>query len=567
MVSEGCEGDRRRGLSVKPQMPGTRDRIKGMMIVLIALLLWTPYIVGVLGLAVQDGSRAEPEDGSAHLLATGSPPRFLAEPFPDPLTLNKGQTWTFTTVVIDADNDTLHVVWDWGDGTDSTNDTGPAATMQILRQSHAWTPDIPGVGTDLPFYIAFILNITLDDHQGNYVYCLTTIKVNMPKNGYPSLNITIPHARVDPADLVTIVANASDPEGEALTWIFTFNNGTEDYYTEVHYTPVAAPNQTVWNNITHTFGAVGAFKVTLNVTDAPIPYQVYPHNLSKSADVRVENNLGPQVLAVINVNPNEPVLRSETGFVLVNFSVEAQDPDGDILTATWDFGDGTDPIVNTSSGGTLKYVFTQVRNYTDGGIFNVSVKVTDGRAGHEVLLYKIVWVNSTNRPPSLVRFDFRPAAGNYAAPNETLNFTMIIRDPENDPIEVFIDWGDNSTVEHYILTEFVNFNATLILTHSYARVGNYTINFTYTDNKIGLFNHNKSGNASVRVHVPPPVIIERWSWWDYTSLGLFSMIPVLIALRFFLIARRRKEVALEGMSLEEWKLIKSEEKKGGPGPT
>jgi hypothetical protein len=70
--------------------------------------------------------------------------------------------------------------------------------------------------------------------------------------------------------------------------------------------------------------------------------------------------------------------------------------------------------------------------------------------------------------------------------------------------------------------------------------------------------------VSIPFVVPP----NNWSWWDYTSLGLFCVIPVPIAVQFLLIRRKRKALEEEGMSLEEWKLIKSIEKQkakpGGP---
>ncbi len=499
---------------------------------------------------------------SALAAATGTPPVFLIDPSPEIWTLNKGQNATFTIMVQDADNDPLHVVWDWGDGTNSTNDTGPAAGGVILRQRHAWSPNIPGVGDVFPVrYINFTLNITLDDHNGNIVYDLTTVRIAMPPNGYPLCRVAIPYPRVDPSDVVTIVANATDPEGEALTWTFYFNDGVANYRTVVSTTPVSAPNQTVWNNITHTFGAAGRHRVTLYVSDAPIPYQTGNHNTSWFAEVDVVPNYIPQVLAVINVAPNDPVINASLGYVLVDYSIQASDPDGDILTVTWDFDDGTAPVVNVSSGGTATHTFDQVKNYTDAGEFNVSVVVTDGWPGHDILVYRIVSVNSTNKPPSIVRFEYDLSHGLYALPNETVNFTLIIKDPEEDVVEVAVNFGDGSPIERFNLTDYVDGNATVVFYHSYAQKGNYTIFINYTDHKRGLFNHSKSTNASIRIDTEPIIIVKRWSWWDYTSLGLFFMIPVLIALRFVIIAKRRKSVEEEGYSLEEWKLIRSQEKR------
>lgn len=510
---------------------------------------------------------------AAFALATGIPPFFLSTPT-DPTYGDAGVSIDFSILVRDPDNDPLTVTWDWGDGSVSTNVTSPALPPTIVLSNHTYNPvPIPGRGD---YTVDYTLNITLDDGNGNTVWDLTTIVVKLPRNGIPSIiNILLspspPKVRVNPGDEVTIIANASDPEGEPLTWTFRFNNSVEEYLVVVDHTDWTAPGAVVWSNITSVFAAVGSYAIYLNVSDAPPPYDIGAHNVSQAPlDVEVVPNAPPQSLSSILVEPGEPVVRSEIGYVLVNYSIQAFDEDGDILSATWDFGDGSSPVVEASPGGSGLYKFIQQQNYSDVRDFNVSVTITDGHPGHEIFLYTLVHVNSTNLPPSL-SLDYKLSKGAYAVKNELLNFTLVISDLERDPIEVIIDFGDNSSRLYFNLTDFVGNNVTIGFNHSYANLGNFSMTIWYTDNKVGLFNHYKHTNVTIDVQAIPEVVHNIWSWWDYTSLGLVCMIPVLLVVRFIQVSHRRKIIEEEGMTYDEWKLLKSVEaeespknKEGGP---
>jgi len=506
-------------------------------------------------------------------LGTGTPPVFNATPV-DPTSGDSGVSIRFRVIVYDMDGDTLNVTWDWGDGLNDTDLTLPANIARTVVHYHTYNPiPLPGQeGT-----VSYTLNVSLDDGNGNIVWDLTAVNIKLPFNGRPALlNMSmIPSGtktRVNPGDEVTIVANGSDVEGEPLTWTFVFNNSVEDYLVVVNHTDWSAPGEVVRCNVTHVFPAVGSYVVTLNLTDTTPPYDHYPHNVSESLGIEVVANAKPGSGGYIMVEPGDPLVRSETGYVLVNYSVKAQDDDGEVLTATWDFGDGSPPVSESSPGGSsLLYGFIQQRNYTDAGNFTVSVTITDGVAGHEILLLTVVQVNSSNLPPSLHSLDFNVSMGSYALKNELLNFTLILSDPERNPIEVMIDFGDNSSRLYFNLTDFVDNNVTIAFSHSYANLGDYLIQIFYSDNKVGLGEHSKVRNVTIKVDEPPVVVKTSWSWWDYTSLGLVCMMPVLVVLRFIQMARRRRSIEDMGMTYDEWKLLKSvrdeelpKEKEGGP---
>jgi len=80
-----------------------------------------------------------------------------------------------------------------------------------------------------------------------------------------------------------------------------------------------------------------------------------------------------------NVSPTASFSRSPegvviTGVTIVVFTATASDPDGDVLTLTWDFGDGV-----SGSGASVTHV------YSSEGVFPVSLSIRDGRGGAAAL--------------------------------------------------------------------------------------------------------------------------------------------------------------------------------------
>lgn len=521
----------------------------------ITLLIVLAMMISTFTIATTDCAilGCEPsQDEPARALQTGSAPYFVREPN-NPLYANYDSNLSVFAVVRDLDNDALTVTWDWGDGNVSVTYTAPAYNNTSIRNYHYYRT--PGWKTNVT------LTIYLDDGNGNNVSDTTTVVVTNDNNMPPAIvDLYLPYVRVNPSVELLIVASANDTEGDALTWTFRFEMSGEVEPLVVNHTNRSAPGELVWGNITHVFDQVGRYNITLNISDVDSPYyQIWPHNISQTITVDVVENVPPEGGQTISISPSDPVVTSELGYVVVRYSISARDLDGDVITATWDFDDGTDPVVNASTGGsTSLYTFRQYKNYTDAGVFNVSVTISDGYPGHEYTVWRVVVINSTNRPPDLVGMAYTLSGGGFAYPNETIQIRLNFSDPEGDTIQVIVDFGDNSSREYYNLTGTPGGNVTLYLNHSYARLGTYLVSIWFTDNKIGIFEHNRVANISISVRVPEVVIKESWSWWDYTSLGLVLMIPVLLALRMIVIYRQRKALEQRGYTLEEWKLIQSE---------
>ncbi len=523
-------------------------RLKVVVVTMTVLLLGLPILGAALTGMVPPGSSAPSGDGAnkAHTLVNYNP--YFAQNLPSTVYASTDVPVDMSIKVADFNNDTVNVTWEWGDGSpNGTNTTDPAAVPQWANQTHTWSvPRLPGVGD---YSVIFLMNITLDDGMGGTAKTTRQVSVYVPANGIPTVELSAP-AKVDPNDNVTIVGNASDPEGDPLTWTFVFNNSVTDFYTVVFHTPATAPNETVWENVSYTFGAEGIYTIRLNVSDAQPPYDVWPHNISTTVMIQAAFNQPPSVGA-INVDPQSLIINSTLGYLVVNCSLEVADPDGDIITGVWDFGGYAPEATNVSAGGTEIYVFMQRLNFSNAGSYNISVNVTDGRPGHNITVYRVLNVTSLNLPPSVVNFNFKYSQNrSFALPNESIAFTLTIDDNESNPIYVVINFGDNSSLEYYNLTDFVGQNVSLSFDHIYAETGTFEIVIFYTDNMIGLFNHNKYYNATVTVDVPQQHQVSHWTAWDYISLTLFMMIFIVPLIWALIGMQRRKRAEARGEEVE-----------------
>jgi len=453
--------------------------------------------------------------------------------------------------VVDPDGDPIDVFWEFGDGEVATNHTDGTLEDAYVNQIHAWTPYVtPGTGD---YYVFYQLNVTAVDIWENSATRSAVVQVYVPENGAPRAAITSSSVKIQPGESVTFFGNASDPEGEPLTWTFNYSDGT----IEVFYTDWTEPNELVWCNVTRVFEEAGEYTITMYVSDALLGSQVFPHNVTDTVDLTVAVNRVPIVLS-LGVVPDTPIINSLIGFVNVTLSIQAKDEDGDVLTLSWYLGDSVDPVVNTSDGGTRLRTYVQVVAITEPGGYNVTVVITDGYEGHQVTVSRIINVTSDNQPPVLRTFVFTCANGTSALPYEEIPFTIVISDREMDVIEVSLDFGDGSEVRHFNLSDYENGNVTLVTTHSYERVDVYTVILRYTDNKIGVRNHTKTVTSEVKVEEASIESVIEWDWWDYTSLSILFLIPVLIVVRMLLMRRRVLQLELEGMTLDEARIREEE---------
>jgi subtilisin family serine protease/PKD repeat protein len=132
-------------------------------------------------------------------------------------------------------------------------------------------------------------------------------------------------------------ADSSDPDGDALTYAWDFGDGS----TGSGVSP------------THSYATLGAFSVTLVVNDGKTSSAPSAAGVTITNRAPVANAGGPY---------------SGTRLQAVAFDGGASsDPDGDVLSYTWDFGDG-----GTAVGASPTHLYASV------GVFVVTLTVSDG---------------------------------------------------------------------------------------------------------------------------------------------------------------------------------------------
>jgi len=225
-------------------------------------------------------------------------------------------------------------------------------------------------------------------------------------------------------EIIAFNASASyDPDGNITSYFWDFGDGTNA--TGVY--------------VEHAYADNGNYTVTLTVTDDD------GANATASATKTILN----QSPVASFTESAETVYTGET----ITFNASGSyDADGTITSYLWDFGDGTN-----ATGIIVDHA------YTDNGNYTVTLTVTDDDgATTTVTSTKTV----LNRPPVA---SFTESAETVLT-GETITFNATNSyDPDGSIVSYFWDFGDGS-------------NATgVVVDHSYADDGNYTVTLTVTD--------------------------------------------------------------------------------------
>jgi PKD repeat protein len=246
--------------------------------------------------------------------------------------ISRAETYTSSGSFSDPGADTWTATVDYGDG------AGPQALAlngKNFNLSHVY-------GMAGTFTVTVI--VTDDDGGTDTQLAQVIVTLNRP----PVANAGGPYSANEGAAVSFDASGSSDPDGDALTFDWTFGDGS------VLLNGGATPS--------HTYADNSDFNVTLKVTDA--------HGLSTSADVTVHvNNVAP----IVSPFAGATIMRSETYASAGSFG----DPGADSWSATVNYSDGGGPQALGLDGKN----FSLNHAYLSAGTFTVTVAVSDDDAG------------------------------------------------------------------------------------------------------------------------------------------------------------------------------------------
>ena len=349
----------------------------------------------------------------------------------------------------DLDGGLLTYLWNFGDGTSST----------LANPTHSYVAS--GV---------FTATLRVTDSGG--LFDEDTASVSVAANPPPTAEANGPYSANLGAPISFSSAGSSDPEGDPLTYLWTFGDGTTSTQA----------------NPSHAYLTGGAFTATLRVTD--------PDNLFDEDTAQVTVNRPPTAAA------NGPYAGNLN--VAISFSsAGSSDPDGGTLIYLWSFGDG-----NSST------LANPTHTYATGGPFTVTLRVTDlgGLFGEDTA------VANVNRPP-VANAGPAPYNGDRGAPISFIGSGST--DPDGQTLTYLWSFGDGA-------------NSTLASpTHAYAAGGTYTATLRVTDPG-GLFTEAPAGVLVQDITVTFPTTATSRSEGDTLTVrwnALGGVSTVLIEFR------------------------------------
>lgn len=252
-----------------------------------------------------------------------------------------------------------------------------------------------------------------------------------PNAGMESKILDIWHAPSDaydtPADF-EFTGNL-DPLAAGTTYLWDFGDGTTS--TEA--------------NPTHSYMYQGNFVYTLTIEcKGKQDYKIATNPLGVFG-----GNRRPTI-NLVTVNPCKAYVMD-----MITFTAAAVDAEGDALTYTWDFGDGT-----TSVGSAVQH------SYSSNDIFKIKLTVTDSKGASTTKKVYAGIGPGSNFPPEADTISCTPAEMKNG---ENVTFTVNATDYEGDVLTYEWDMGDGR--KYYTASPV----------HKYDTIGVYKVSVTVTD--------------------------------------------------------------------------------------
>ena len=164
---------------------------------------------------------------------------------------------------------------------------------------------------------------------------------------------------------------------------------------------------------------------------------------------------------------------------------KSYDPDGNITSWYWDFGDNTN-----GTGKTIKHTYSKT------GTYNLTLTVTDNQKATDTTTISVMIIQQPNRPPTKPTIT-GPTNGTT---NTLYNYTVLATDPDNDTIRYSIAWGDETLSIDY--SPFLPSGTPFTFNHRWTAPGQYILMISVIDNQTCLLYTSPSPRDRTRSRMP-----------------------------------------------------------------
>ncbi|HWJ83711.1 MAG TPA: PKD domain-containing protein [Nocardioides sp.] len=401
---------------------------------------------------------------------------------PGTIDIDQGQRWLDEIRITDPDSTRFYGYVDYGYGdeaiqVDTAADGTPLALLEILGHSPGQLPT----------------TVTICDDSGNCTSIDVVVNV-APANTAPESSVTLSPTSPGPDDVLTASATGTDADGDPVT--LSYRWWVDDELVQEGGTTfdLSRPGH-------------GDYGDTVTVTVTPNDGTV--DGGGSSASVTLRQPTVPTVDAGPDATVDEGVAFRRTGSYTA--------PDGDVVTATVDYGDGAGPQPLALAGGS----FTLDHTYADNGGRTVTVTVTDADGA---VVTDTVAVTVANVAPTFVG-DASPDPVDLGQPSKV---TVRFKDVAADTHTARIDWGDGTT-SPMTVDQAAD---TATATHTYGQSKAYPLTATVTDDDggtttalVGYASVYKNTNGFVAGAGSFTSPAGAWSSYpDATGTALFGLV-------------------------------------------
>jgi len=448
---------------------------------------------------------------------------------PSPSITGTEGTWIECVATsVDADSDGLRFTWEWDDGTFNVTNHAPSASQVISTVFHRWP--VTGAPATYPVivyvddrtgYIGHNVSVTIDAS-------ISAVGANVPPS---ALQLTPPPQPWYVDTDLTFSTSAIDTDGDALEFYFEFGDGAAGVETFP-----AGVTTRQYADFTHTYTTVGAYTVTLWVNDTTGPAD---HNSTRTESIDVVANEVPwvQLPSILTAGYNRTFTVVPT----------CRDNDSDPLQVWYNWGDGT-PM---TQGGSESAYYAGTHIYSSLGNKTLTIYANDstGLPGHNASATQTVKVSEADLKPEIVGVIERSPSKTVYEPNETITFSIVVRDFEGDNMTLTVEFGDGAS---HVVTipgatvEPANAaytNITKNVTHAFAaaRIDMYRVNGTVEDDMDHSDENWSVGTTSVKVTAPAPPSSPNGGGISLALVGGIAIVAIIALVAILLLLKRKKK--------------------------